>query len=208
MPVAICVHEPIGEIRVLHRVLAEDQTGAHAAHEVGRVRHRLHATRDHDSRLARGDLRRREHHRLESGPADLVHRGARDAVRDAGAERRLARGRLADAGLDHVTHEDLVDVVGPHTGTLERATDGDRAELRRGHRRETAEERADRRARGAEDHRGHLDSARRLITCVRYERISSRSAVSSARRSLTVVRCASRSSTRRGRTFALVRCRP
>src|SRR5437870_5522391 len=42
VPVAICVHEPIGEIRVLHRVLAEDQTGAHAAHEVGCVRHRLH----------------------------------------------------------------------------------------------------------------------------------------------------------------------
>src|SRR5207245_1955349 len=177
-------------------------------HEIRRVRHRLHAARDQKPRLAGGDLRRGEHHRLESRPADLVHRCAGDAVWDPGAERRLARRSLTDAGLYHVAHEDLVDRVGTDTRTLERAADGDRAERRRGQWRETAQERADRRARGAEDHRRHLASAKRFMTWVRYERISSRSAVSSARRSLTVVRCASSSSTRRGSTFALVRWRP
>src|SRR5207249_8707948 len=53
---------------------------------------------------------------------------------------------------------------------------------------EEAKERTDRRPRGPENHRAHFASSIRFITCWRYERISSRSAVSSPRRWLTVER--------------------
>ena len=53
------------------------------------------------------------------------------ALREPRAERGLTRRRLADAGLHDVAHEDLVDLVERHTGTLERRADRDRAELRR-----------------------------------------------------------------------------
>src|SRR5437870_4718568 len=162
------VDETVGQVRVLDRVLAERKAGPRAAHEVGRVRHRLHAAGDDKARLSRRDLRRREHDALQARAADLVHGRARDAVRDPGAERRLPRWRLADAGLDDVAHEYLVHLVGLHAGALERAPDRDRAELWRRERREPAEERADRRARGAEDDGAHVRSSRRRwTTCSR-----------------------------------------
>src|SRR3954452_16118305 len=59
---------------------------------------------------------------------------------------------LPDRALQHVAHEDLLTLLRPDAGVLECALDRHRAELRRGERGEGAEERADRRARAAEDH--------------------------------------------------------
>src|SRR5262249_3259191 len=153
---AVRIHEAVAEVRVLERLLAQLETRARAAHEIRRVRHRLHAARDDETSLARADLGRREHHALQSRAADLVDRRAGNALRDARAERRLTRGCLPDPGLEDVAHEDLVDVVWADAGTLERALDRDRAELRCGQRREAAEIRADGRASCSEDeHVGH-----------------------------------------------------
>src|SRR5439155_16685237 len=89
---------------------------------------------------------------------------------------------------DDVAHEDLVDLIDLDAGTLERATDRDRSELGRGERREHTEERADRRARAAEDDdvAAHASSFTRCATCSRYERISSRSPRSSFMRPSSV----------------------
>src|SRR5439155_1037738 len=101
----------------------------------------------------------------EPRAADLVHGGARHRAREPGRERGLAGGRLTHPGLHDVAHEDLVDLVGRHSRSLQRAPDRDGAEPRRGQRGEAPEERADRRPRGAEDDRAHFASARRLLTC-------------------------------------------
>ena len=76
------------------------------------------------------------------------------------AERRLAGGRLADAGLQHVAEDDLLDLAGRDAGARERGLDRGRAEGRGGQRGELAEKRADRSPGGREDddvfHRGRI----------------------------------------------------
>ena len=52
--------------------------------------------------------------------------------RHPGADRRLARGRLAGAGLQHLAHDHVLDLARLDAGALERGADRDRAELRRG----------------------------------------------------------------------------
>ena len=64
---------------------------------------------------------------------------------------RLARGDLALAGLEHLAHDDVLDLLRLDVGALERGLDGGAAELGRVERGEAAAELADRRARGAED---------------------------------------------------------
>ena len=66
---------------------------------------------------------------LEARAADAVDRRGAGAVVEAGLQRRLARRRLADAGLEHLAHEHLVDlVVSRHAGALDRGRDRDAAE--------------------------------------------------------------------------------
>ena len=70
---------------------------------------------------------------------------------NAGAERRLARGRLAEARRQHAAHDHFLDVGGRDSRGGERALDGGGAELRRGGRRQHALECADGRADGGGD---------------------------------------------------------
>ena len=58
---------------------------------------------------------------------------ARRRVREAGPQRGLARRRLADAGLQHLAHQDVVDPGGRRVeaGPLDGRPDGDAAELHR-----------------------------------------------------------------------------
>ena len=204
MPVTVCVHQAVDQIRVFELVLAEREARAETAREVWRVRHGLHPARNDEARLTRSDLRRREHDRLQARPADLVDRRARDGVRYPCAKAGLPRRLLTHACLHHVSHEHFVDLFCLHACPLERAPDRDGPELRGGQRRQAAEEGADRSPGSAEDHCAHFASSRRFVTWCRYARISSRSAASSLRRSLTVTRCESSNSIRRGSTLALV----
>ena len=76
---------------------------------------------------------------------------------------RLARGDLALAGLDHLTHDHVLDLLRLDAGALERGLDGGAAELGGVERREAAAELADRGARGTEDHGlGHRISVSRF----------------------------------------------
>ena len=80
-----------------------------------------------------------------------------DLLRDPGLDLRLARGDLALAGLEHLAHHDVLDLLGRDLGALERGPDRDAAELGRVEGREPAAELADRRAGGGQDHGlGHL----------------------------------------------------
>ena len=53
-----------------------------------------------------------EHDRLQARAAHLVERGRRRADRHAGAERGLARGRLAEAGRQHAAEDVFLDSAG------------------------------------------------------------------------------------------------
>jgi hypothetical protein len=147
--------ERVREAVVDHRV--EGLGVAHAVAEprlrqqVGRLRHRLHAAPDGDLHLARADLRVQDRRRPDAGGADLVDRLGGDLLRDPGLDLGLAGGDLALTRLQDLPHHDVLDLLGRHVGALERALDGQTAELRGVERAEAAAELADRRAGGAED---------------------------------------------------------
>ena len=75
-----------------------------------------------------------------------------DLLRDAGLDLRLARGDLALAGLQHLAHHDVLDLLGLDPGALQRGLDRDAAELGRVERGQAAAHLADGGAGGAEDH--------------------------------------------------------
>ena len=79
------------------------------------------------------------------------------------AERRLAGRCLADAGLEHLAHEDLVDRRPVRQAApLDGRADGDPAELDRGHLGERAGELADRRPRRAHEKTSPLRAVERV----------------------------------------------
>jgi hypothetical protein len=67
----------------------------------------------------------------EARAAHLADGRGGDLVGDAGVDGGLARGRLADAGLEDVAHEDLVRRGRGDAGLLEGGLDGGGAEARR-----------------------------------------------------------------------------
>ncbi len=69
-----------------------------------------------------------------------------------GLDLRLARRDLPLAGLQHLAHHDVLDLLRLDPGALERGLDRDAPELGGVERREAAAHLADRRACGAEDH--------------------------------------------------------
>src|SRR6185312_12406825 len=104
------------------------------------------AAGDDDLTVARLDRLRGEHHGLEARAADLVDRERGDGGGDPALDQGLARRRLADTALDHVAHDHFFDGLRIDAGAFDGGTNGDRAELRRGERRQAAEELTDRRA--------------------------------------------------------------
>ena len=150
--------------RVDDRVVAHAVAGARAGEDVRRTRHRLHAAGDDDLGVARRDHLVGEVDRVDARQADLVdgHRG--HAHRDARVDRGLARGDLALAGLEHLAHEDVVDLLRADAGPLERGLDGNATEVHRGEVGERSRQLPDRRACRSDDHRaGHGASSRQYV---------------------------------------------
>ena len=77
---------------------------------------------------------------------------------DADAERHLARRDVAGARLDDLAEDHVLDLLGCDARALERSARGSLAERDGRHGREAAADLRERRARGAEDHRGHARS--------------------------------------------------
>ena len=86
--------------------MAHPQAEPALRQEVRGVRHRLHASRDGELELAVPERVRGVHDGAHARAADLVERDGARALREAGAEERLTRGRLALAGLQDVAHPD------------------------------------------------------------------------------------------------------
>ena len=66
----------------------------------------------------------------------------------------LTGGSLPRAALDHLAHDDFIDLVGVHAAAANRFADYHRAELGGGKRRQTAEIAPDRGANGGDDDGG------------------------------------------------------
>ncbi len=143
--------------RVDDLLVAEPVAGAGAGEQVGRLRHGLHPAGDDDFSLARPDREVGEVDRVEAGQADLVDRGGRHRHRDAGLYRGLAGCDLTLAGLQHLAHEDIVDVLRRYPCPLEGGPDGHPAQVHGGEPGEGAGEPADRSAGAGDDDRtGHF----------------------------------------------------
>ena len=68
-----------------------------------------------------------KHGGFHAGAAHFVDGCAAYAVRDAGSERGLTRGRLPLTGRQYVTHDDFVDLGAGDTGSFEGGLDGNGA---------------------------------------------------------------------------------
>ena len=121
-----------------------------------RAAHALHSARDDEVRVAGANALRREHHRLQPGPADHVRGVCRGRVGDAREQCRLPRRCLTDAGLHHVAHDDVFDLLRVRIRALERLRDRDRAEFRGREFGQPAEELADRRSHRGKDECVHV----------------------------------------------------
>ncbi len=153
------VGEPVVDHRIQRLGVAHAKAEARARQQVRGAGHRLHAAADADVEVPRADLRVEDPDRAHARGADLVDRLRADLLRDARLDLRLARGNLALPGLQHLTHDHVLDVFGGDVGALQGGLDGDTAELGRVKRCQTAAHLPDRGACGAEDHgRGHVSN--------------------------------------------------
>ena len=140
------MHHEIDELAV-----AELVAEARLRDGVRRVRHRLHAAGHDHIVVAGADHRVRDLHGADARCAHLVDRVRGHVDRQAGADRGLPRRRLAGAALEHLSHDGVLDVPVLDAHAVERAADGDRAQLGRLLGRETAAELPERRAYGRDD---------------------------------------------------------
>ena len=79
------------------------------------IAHALHTTSNDNALVAACDRLRCQHDAFEATGAHLVDSGGIRRGRHAGAERDLAGGGLADAGLDNIAEVDLLDDIGADT---------------------------------------------------------------------------------------------
>ena len=106
------VHQPVMHHRVDHLRVAHARAEATAGHQVGRPRHVLHAAGHDDVRVARPDDLRRQRDGLQARAAEHVDGRRGHLDRQPGSDRGLARGVLAEAGLQHAPEQDLLDLLG------------------------------------------------------------------------------------------------
>jgi hypothetical protein len=146
------VDHRVERLRVAHPV-----TEARLRQQVRRARHRLHAAADADLDVAGADRLVEDHGRAQARGADLVDRLGADLLGDARVDLRLARRDLPLAGLEHLAHHHVVDLLWIDVRALERGGDGDATERGGLESREAAAQLANRRAGGAKDHGlGHV----------------------------------------------------
>ena len=147
------MHHEVDELAV-----AELVAEAGLRNGVRRVRHRLHAAGHDHVVVAGADHRVRDLHRADARRAHLVDRVRGHVDRQPGADGGLPRGRLAGTALEHLSHDGVLDVAVLHVHAVERAADGDRAQLGRLLGRQTAAELPERRADGRNDDGAHNDA--------------------------------------------------
>jgi hypothetical protein len=143
--------QPVAEHRVKRLGVAHAKAEAGVLEQVRRLGHRLHPAADGDVEVPGANGGVDHPGGAHARRAHLVDRLGGDLLGDAGADLRLAGGDLADAGLQNLTHDDVLDVTGLDVGALQRTGDGGRSELGCLQRGQTPAELADRGPRGRED---------------------------------------------------------
>ena len=103
-------------------LVAELHAVAHAIDIVWRIGHRLLAACNDDLRVASPNRLGGEHYRLEARAADLVDGEGGDGRGESRFQCCLTSRRLPDATLDHVAHDDFVDLIGRNPGALDGGT--------------------------------------------------------------------------------------
>lgn len=116
-----------------HRVdqlsVAHPRTEAPGGQEIRSARHVLHAARHDDVDVACTDHLRGDRNCFEARSADHVDGCRGHLIRDARADRGLARGVLSEPGRKDAAEHDLVDFLAGDLGSLERDAHGLSAEL-------------------------------------------------------------------------------
>ncbi len=127
----IGVFKPVEEHVVIGGVVADAGARTVLFEEVWRIGHRFHAARDDQVDRSCGQRLGAHDDRLHARTADLVDRRRLDRFGQAGLDRRLARGCLAEPGGQHAAHIYPVDVLAPDPGAFDRRLDRSRAEIGR-----------------------------------------------------------------------------
>ena len=113
------VPQAVDDHGVDHLPVAHALAVAQPLQHVRRGAHVFLAAGDHDLAVARGHGLRGQHHGLQARAADGVDGQRRDFLGQAGLDQRLARRVLADAGGQHLAHDDFTDLVGRQPGALQ-----------------------------------------------------------------------------------------
>ena len=114
------------------RCVAVAVAGPGAGQQVRAVGHRLHAAGHDHVELAVADQLVGHRDRVQPGQAHLVHRHRGHRHRDAALDRGLPGGDLPGPGLDHMTHDHVVDLVAGDPGPVQGGFDGEPAQVHRG----------------------------------------------------------------------------
>jgi hypothetical protein len=125
------------------------------------IGHGLHAASDDDLELTGTDQLICQGDGVESRQAYLVDGQSRHVHPDSGFSGGLTRSDLPGASLQHVTHNHVVDLLRTHAGLVERAFDGDAAEVRG---RETFQRAQQPPHRGASSRNDHISSHADLLS--------------------------------------------
>ena len=99
--------QPVVEHVIEHFAVTHAIAAARLRQQVRRIGHGFEPARERDLDVAGADLVRGGHDGLQPRAAHLVQRGGRHGGRHAGAERSLARGRLAEARRQHAAEDRL-----------------------------------------------------------------------------------------------------
>ena len=143
------VRETIRDERVLCRCVAEGGVGA--GKEERSIAHALHATGSNNRALTELDALCCERDGLHTTGADLVNSRRLGRMRQSCEDRGLACGCLTNTSLNDVAEENLLDRVGRNAGGLECMLECNSTELRGRERLEDTVQRADGRARRADN---------------------------------------------------------
>ena len=133
------------------RAVAEAVSEPRRKGRVRCVRHRLHTAGDHYVRVVVVDQTRAVNDRNHARSAHLIDRFEGDGLGQARVVRGLARRSLSRAALQHLAHDDVLDLGRIESRALERRANRFASEGRRGERRQRTAEAPEGRACGAQD---------------------------------------------------------
>lgn len=109
--------------------MAKRRQAARAVDIVRNLRHVLHTTGNLSLSMAKLDVLGGKCDGLETGSADLVDGDGLDGFGESSKDGRLASGRLADRGLQDISHVNIGNLLNGNLGLFKSRLDGRSTEL-------------------------------------------------------------------------------